>query len=149
MLNEALTSGGLELLVVFSLALFLIAGCAGKDNWDSYRVYAEEKGWTREKYEKQVLGERIKKPERTAREDLYEKEKKKLVLELIKAPPVPLKIPDKVLRILVLPWVDEKGDLHAQQYIFVVVEDGEWMIGSSAKENEVRVLTPLRKQEAQ
>lgn len=136
-------------MVVFSLVFFLIAGCAGKDNWDSYRVYAEEKGWTKEKYEKQVLSKRLKKPEQADKEDLYKDEKKRLILELIKSPPVPLKIPDKVLRILVLPWVDERGDLHAQQYIFVVVEDGEWIIGSSTEENRVKVLTPLKKQEAQ
>ena len=134
--------------MVFNLALvFLVFGCATKENWDRYRVYAEEKGWSKEKYEKEVLGKRIKAPAREE-ENLYEKEKKKTTLELLRTPPAPLKLPDRVLRVLVLPWVDERGDLHAQQYVFVVVEDGEWIIGDYLVEKgrRVKVLTPLKKE---
>ena len=137
------------MLAVFSLAMaLLLFGCATKENWDKYRVYAEEKGWSKEKYEEKVLSKRIKAPVQVSREDLYEKEKKETALELLRTPPVPLKIPDKVLRVLVLPWVDEKGDLHAQQYVFVVVEDGEWIIGDylTEKGKKVKVLTPLREE---
>jgi len=63
-------------------------------------------------------------------ETLYEKIKKETITELLKNPPAPVKVPDKILRILILPWTDKDGNLHAMKYIFVKVEEGQWILGN-------------------
>jgi len=83
------------------------------------------------------------KPE-PAPKSLYEKEKEKLLLRLVQSPPVPLKEPDKVVMVYVLPWTDDKGNFHAGEYVFLVVEEGRWILEKgSAQKDKVRLLTPL------
>jgi hypothetical protein len=43
--------------------------------------------------------------------------------------PVPMKTPDRVIRVLILPWVDEQNRLHSYSYAYVRVEKGEWVLG--------------------
>jgi len=67
---------------------------------------------------------------KSKKETLYEKTKKETITELLKNPPAPVKAPDKILRILILPWTDKDGNLHAMKYIFVKVEEGQWILGN-------------------
>ena len=40
----------------------------------------------------------------------------------------PILTPPRVLRVLVTPWEDKKGDLHAGGYIFLKVESSQWVV---------------------
>jgi len=77
--------------------------------------------------------------------DIYKKEQAKTIAGLLKKPLIPLKIPPKIMRILILPWVDENGVLHSQEYIYVEVDKGKWILGNYLyKENSsIKTLTPL------
>lgn len=75
----------------------------------------------------------------------YEKERDKLLAKIVKTPPIPMRVPDTVLRVLLLPYVDDTGTLTAQNYKFVTVNDGKWILGEYLiKEGStVNMLTPL------
>jgi len=128
--------------------VFSLFSCAGVKDWDEYAKYQEKKGFKREEYEKKLLkkGEKVKKG---VKESLYEKEIKRTYTRLLKEPPVPLKVPDTVVRVLILPYVDESGSLNSAKYVFFKVEEGKWILGDYLiKEGKsVKVLTPLKKEE--
>ena len=63
----------------------------------------------------------------------YKEERIKKEIALLKEPITPVKTPDKVLRILVLPYVDENNTFHSGEYLFVKVEDGKWILGEYIK----------------
>jgi len=75
-----------------------------------------------------------------------------VIRKTIPEPPVPLRTPDKVIRIYLLPYTDRRGNLMGGRYIFTVVEDGEWVIsthreteGSERFVNPITPLTPQRR----
>lgn len=75
----------------------------------------------------------------------YEAERDKTLAKIIKTPPMPLRVPDTVIRVLVLPYVDDEQTLTAQAYKFVKVDNGKWMLGEYLR-NEggaINALTPL------
>jgi len=43
----------------------------------------------------------------------------------------PIRVPPKELRIWLAPTEDSDGDLHDQRYIYVVVNDGRWMLDAT------------------
>jgi len=110
------------------LSLIVLAGCGSK-NWAENYKYVAPKGWTKEKY---VMSKLPKPPseERSITEGFRKEEEEKLIKELVKKPPVPLKLPDKILRVLILPWVDREGNFHGHEYVFIKVEEGKWIIGN-------------------
>ena len=127
---------------VFLLFIFIVSSC-GTKNWEEYK-YVAPKGWSKEKY----MYSKLPKPpveEESITKGFIEEERKEILKKLVKKPPVPLKLPDKILRILVLPWVDKNGNLHTQQYIFVKVEEGKWILGDYLlKEEEItKEIKPL------
>ncbi len=127
---------------------FVIMSC-GEKRWAENYKYVASKGWSKEQYVNSKLPPPPQK-QKTEKETSIEKEKKMLVKKLIKSPPTPLKLPDKVLRVLVLPWVDAEGNLHTQEYLFTKVEEGKWIIGNYML-NEKRIprrLTPLEEKDA-
>lgn len=81
----------------------------------------------------------------TNSKSIYKQEREKLLTKIVKTPPTPMRVPDTVLRVLVLPYVDDSGALTAQNYKFVKVDDGKWILGEYlVKEGSaVRMLTPL------
>lgn len=42
---------------------------------------------------------------------------------------IPIRSQAKVMRILVLPWQDEDGDLHADGFIYTEIESRKWNLG--------------------
>ncbi len=91
--------------------------------------------------EKKKAVEMVKK-----KQSVYEEEKKSLLVRLIKNPPTPIKTPEKILRVLILPYVDENKVLHTQHFSFIKVDDGSWILGDYLlKEGKMidRNLTPL------
>ena len=60
---------------------------------------------------------------------LYEIEKEKKTLDVLKETPTPLRTPDTIIRVLMLPYTDSNNVLHSYYYTFVKVEDGSWVLG--------------------
>jgi hypothetical protein len=75
----------------------------------------------------------------------YEKERDRMLAKIVKTSPTPMRVPDTVLRVLVLPYVDDSGTLTAQNYKFTKVDDGKWILGEYlVKEGSaIKMLTPL------
>lgn len=70
-----------------------------------------------------------------------------IIKETTAMQPMPIKSPDKIVRILTLPYVDSSGVLHSQSFKFVKVDDGEWIIGhylSQKNAEHTMTLTPLK-----
>lgn len=76
--------------------------------------------------------------------DLYTQEERKLYEDFIQNPPVPLRLPDTIVRVLIMPYVDREGVLHTYKYVFVKVEDGKWVFkGKVDATEDSRVMKPL------
>lgn len=60
---------------------------------------------------------------------LYEIEKEKKTIDVLKETPTPLRTPDTIVRVLMLPYTDNNNVLHSYYYTFVKVEDGTWVLG--------------------
>ena len=58
-----------------------------------------------------------------------EVERQKRMISILKKPPIPMKTPDKILRVLFLPYVDQNNILNNYKYSFMKVEEGKWVIG--------------------
>ena len=80
----------------------------------------------------------------------YEKEKLNKTLSTLKESPMPLRLPDTILRVMFLPYVDTKNVLRNSYYAFLKVEDGKWVLGEylsspdTRKSAKARVFTPLQ-----
>jgi hypothetical protein len=67
--------------------------------------------------------------ESSGEKSLYEIEKEKKTLDILKETPTPLRTPDTIIRVLILPYTDSNNVLHSYYYTFVKVEDGSWVLG--------------------
>jgi hypothetical protein len=67
--------------------------------------------------------------ESSGEKSLYETEKEKKTLDVLKETPTPLRTPDTIIRVLILPYTDSNNVLHSYYYTFVKVEDGSWVLG--------------------
>jgi hypothetical protein len=65
---------------------------------------------------------------------------------VIRKPLSPLKTPEKVLRVLILPYADDTNVLHTWKYSFVTVDEGQWILGDYLKDSRTtsHTLTPLK-----
>ena len=77
-----------------------------------------------EKRAEEIARQKLKEEEAT-----YQKEKLEKELAILKVAPTPIKAPDTVVRVLILPYVDSNGVLNAAKYTFLTVETGKWIIG--------------------
>jgi len=71
--------------------------------------------------------------------DIHMKEQVDRVQDTLQMQPTPLKTSDVVLRVLIMPWVDEGGTLHSQSYHFVKVDNGKWVIGDYLMQKGISV----------
>jgi len=60
---------------------------------------------------------------------LYEIEKERKTIDVLKETPTPLRTPDTIVRVLMLPYTDNNNVLHSFYYTFLKVEDGDWVLG--------------------
>lgn len=76
----------------------------------------------------------------------FERERDIMMTRLVKTPPTPIRVPDTILRVLIMPYTDESGVLTAQSYKFTKVDDGKWIMGEYLdKEGQgIQMLTPLQ-----
>jgi len=102
---------------------------------------------TPEQKEKAILALIAQQRKKWVATDIYKKEQAKTIAGLLKKPPTPLKTPPKIMRILILPWVDKSGVLHSQEYVYVEVDKGKWILGEYLyKQPSIQTtLTPLNK----
>lgn len=80
----------------------------------------------------------------------YESERKQLLAKTIKKPVMPVKTQDKILRVLIMPYVNENNVLQTENYQFTKVEDGRWIVGEYLNKNNGKIgklLTPLAEEE--
>lgn len=73
-------------------------------------------------------------------------EKDQRMRGLIQKPVTPLRTPDTILRVLILPYEDDNGVLNGWKYSYIKVEDGKWVLAdylNSSLPSGNRVLTPL------
>ena len=113
-------------LLAFILAMMMFQGCAEK----SKIIYIDPK-----------TNQDINRTD-----SLYEVNRKEELAKLIQEPIVPMKTPDKVLRVLMLPYVDKNNLLQTSNFIFVKVDDGKWIIGdylNQEVEISSKTLTPI------
>ncbi len=81
-------------------------------------------------------------------DSLYEKERKEFLSETMYSPKIPVKTPDKILRVLVMPYVDEESNLQTENFHFVKVDEGRWILGEylngQDRSSAPKTLTPLK-----
>jgi len=65
--------------------------------------------------------------------DLQKINKKEVERRMVDDPPVPITVPPKVIRVLILPYIDKKGNLHSDSYVFVEIRKARWLIGEYGK----------------
>jgi len=137
----------------FLILSFVLTSCSGmllpyhSEYFCKRGAEGGECGPVREVYEKLESGEKGKNEKKE--ESLYEKEVKETIVNLLKAPPTPVKVPDTILRVLILPYVSEDGSLNTARYVFVKVEEGRWILGDYllGEKKGIKVLTPLKEEE--
>ncbi len=117
---------------VLAIALFLTSSCAGAVS-------------KQEKVQLKDLPETFTQKEEKQVESLYQKEVQERLFELARTIPTPLRVPDNIIRVFVLPYVDEKGNLVSQKYIFFRAEEGKWILGEYLLQRgkPIRELRPL------
>lgn len=83
-------------------------------------------------------------------DSIYESERKQLLAETIRKPVMPVKTQDKILRVLIMPYVNENNVLQTENYQFTKVDEGRWIVGEYLAKDKGRaekLLTPLAKEE--
>lgn len=59
----------------------------------------------------------------------------------------PMRTPERVLRVWMAPYTDSEGDLHDQNYFYVTVAAGQWLIEANRSNirREFQSITPLQR----
>jgi hypothetical protein len=81
---------------------------------------------------------------------IYEKEIQEKVVSLLKAPETPLRTPDVITRILILPYTKEDGTLIMSHYVFAKMKEGKWILGDyliDQQKEESKIVRPLKETE--
>lgn len=79
-----------------------------------------------EKWEKQ---QEISNSAKTYQESVY-----KQITNLIEAPETPILTPPKILRVLVRPYEGNDNELYMQNYVFIQVDEGHWILSGGLRE---------------
>jgi len=79
---------------------------------------------------------------------LYEKKRKDFLSQTMYLPKIPVKTPDKILRVLLMPYVDEDMNLQTENFHFIKVDEGRWILGEylngQDRTKNPKTLTPLK-----
>ena len=145
-----------KMLVMFCLAVVLtMTGCAKPQiiriapQEDLSRVAIEEiiedKDLTSE--EKAVLVQMKMSEDIERKKRAVEMEKDNKLSNIINRPVTPLRTPDTILRVLILPYEDSNGVLNGWKYSYVKVDDGKWVMAdylNNSVPSTRMTLTPLK-----
>lgn len=122
-----------KILLTSFACLFLVTGCSSKQSESEQSQLIK------------VPAKKIEKTEKT--ESLYEKERKDFLTKTMYSPKIPVKTPDKIIRVLTMPYVDEENNLQTENYHFVKVDEGRWVLGeylNGQDRTQNKTLTPLK-----
>jgi len=70
--------------------------------------------------------------------------KKALSAELLDKNITPLRTPPTIVRVFVTPWVDENDVFHQGETLFVVVNEGSWVIPGKKTQSRIKIIKPLK-----
>jgi hypothetical protein len=127
---ELKRGGGKEMKRFAALLGFLLVGCATKTQQVNLRHIEPKVEVKQEKEE----------------ESLYKRELMEKLMKMVREEPTPLALPPTVLRVFVLPYVDDQGRLITQHYMYLKVDEGKWILGDYLlkKGEQTREFTPLK-----
>lgn len=148
-----------KILILFSIiAAVMVTGCAKPQivrifpQEDLSKVAIEEiindKDLTSE--EKTVLVQMKMSEDIERKKRAVEMEKDNKLSNIINRPVTPLRTPDTILRVLILPYEDNNGVLNGWKYSYVKVDDGKWIMAdylNNSVPSTRMTLTPLRSEE--
>jgi hypothetical protein len=129
---ELKEGGGSKMRKVLAIMGFLLVGCAAQTQQVNIRHIEPKVPAKQEKEE----------------ESLYRRELMEKLMRMIREEPTPLALPPTVLRVFVLPYVDDQGRLITQHYMYIKVDEGKWILGDYLlkKGHPPREFTPLKKE---
>ncbi len=148
-----------KILILFSIiAAVMVTGCAKPQivrifpQEDLSKVAIEEiindKDLTSE--EKTVLVQMKMSEDIERKKRAVEMEKDNKLSNIINRPVTPLRTPDTILRVLILPYEDNNGVLNGWKYSYVKVDDGKWIMAdylNNSVPSTRMTLTPLKSDE--
>jgi len=67
-------------------------------------------------------------------ENLYQEEVYRKLAGLLKEPVTPLVAPPKVMRVLLLPYKGDGGELFMPRYVYFMADDPQWIMGGYLRE---------------
>jgi hypothetical protein len=125
---ELRRGGGNEMRGFVVILGFLLVGCATQTQ---HIKHIEPKTEVRQEKEE---------------ESLYKRELMEKLMKMVREEPTPLALPPTVLRVFVLPYVDDQGRLITQHYMYIKVDEGKWILGDYLlkKGQPPREFTPLK-----
>jgi len=125
-----LREGGGKMKRVLAFLGFLLVGCATQTQQVSIRHIEPKVEVKREKEE----------------ESLYKRELMEKLMRMVREEPTPLALPPTILRVFVLPYVDDQGRLITQHYMYIKVDEGKWILGDYLlkRGGPPREFTPLK-----
>ncbi len=112
----------IAVILLLSVSIFpaLLSGCATTYTGDKLlRLPSGEPVNNKTFYESLLL-----------KKSILEKDKTALEESLINRPATPIYIHSKILRMLVMPYVDTDNMLHTYQYIYFKIKKGGWLLGN-------------------
>ncbi len=117
--------------IALVLGAFIFTGCSSKVEPENKLI--------------KVSQQKVK-PEKE--ESLYEKERKDFLSKTMYQSKIPVKTPDKIIRVMTMPYVDEDNNLQTENYHFVKVDEGRWILGEYLNGQDRglsgKTLTPLK-----
>jgi hypothetical protein len=127
-----LRKGGGRMKKLAALLGFLLVGCATQTQQVDIRHIEPKTPAKQEKGKEE--------------ESLYKRELMEKLMKMVREEPTPLALPPTVLRVFVLPYVDEQGRLITQHYMYIKVDEGKWILGDYLlkKGQPPREFTPLK-----
>jgi hypothetical protein len=131
---ELRRGGGSRMKKFVAILGFLLVGCATQTQQVNLKHIEPKMEVKQEKEE----------------ESLYKRELMEKFMKMIREEPTPLALPPTVLRVFVLPYVDDQGRLITQHYMYLKVDEGKWILGDYLlkKGGPPREFTPLKKEES-
>ena len=122
------------LLLSISIVPALLSGCATTYTGDKLLRLPSGKPVNNKTFYESLL----------LKKSILEKDKTALEESLINKPTTPIYIHSKILRILVMPYVDTDNMLHTYQYIYFKIKKGGWLLGNYLMRSEnSKIFNPL------
>jgi hypothetical protein len=90
---------------------------------------AEDARWENTSAPKQTQQKAVEQSAEAQALPPLQEQQQQTLLKVLKKPPIPIKAPDKIIRVLFLPYVDKNNILNNYRYSFLKVEEGNWVLG--------------------